>query len=41
MNAPPSPDGPMLVDQLRFMAQEHADEIAYQDLDAGTALTFA
>jgi acyl-CoA synthetase (AMP-forming)/AMP-acid ligase II len=31
----------MLVDQLRFMAQEYADEVAYEDLDSATSLTFA
>src|SRR5690242_18949325 len=39
--APPAPDGPMLVDQLRFMASRHPDDIAYEDLDTGTSLTFA
>src|SRR5262245_58157435 len=38
--APDAPDGPMLVDQLRFMAQRWPNERAYSDLDAGTALTF-
>ena len=38
---PSEPDGPLLVDQLRFMAQRWADEIAYHDLDAGTRITFA
>jgi acyl-CoA synthetase (AMP-forming)/AMP-acid ligase II len=37
---PDEPDGPMLVDQLRFMARRFPDEPAYRDLDAGTALTF-
>ena len=34
------PNGPLLVDQLRFMARVHADEHGYIDLDAKTALTF-
>lgn len=34
------PDGPLLVDQLRFMARKHADERAYVDLDSKTMLTF-
>jgi len=34
------PAGPLLVDQLRFMAQRWPDEIAYRDLDAGTTVTF-
>jgi acyl-CoA synthetase (AMP-forming)/AMP-acid ligase II len=33
--------GELQVDQLRFMARTYADEMAYRDLDAGTALTFA
>jgi acyl-CoA synthetase (AMP-forming)/AMP-acid ligase II len=32
--------GELQVDQLRFMAQTYADEIAYRDLDAGTQVTF-
>jgi acyl-CoA synthetase (AMP-forming)/AMP-acid ligase II len=36
-----APDGPLLVDQLRFMAQQLPDETAYRDLDAAAALTFA
>ncbi len=39
-DGPDAPDGPMLVDQLRFMARNFPDEPAYRDLDAGTALTF-
>ncbi|HEX5615509.1 MAG TPA: long-chain fatty acid--CoA ligase, partial [Acidimicrobiia bacterium] len=35
------PAGPLLVDQLRFMAARHPDEPAYRDLDATAALTFA
>jgi acyl-CoA synthetase (AMP-forming)/AMP-acid ligase II len=31
----------LLVDQLRTMARLHADETAYRNLDAGTAITFA
>jgi acyl-CoA synthetase (AMP-forming)/AMP-acid ligase II len=34
------PAGPLLVDQLRFMARRWPDETAYVDLDAGTDLTF-
>jgi acyl-CoA synthetase (AMP-forming)/AMP-acid ligase II len=33
--------GDLQVDQLRFMANHHAHEPAYRDLDAGTAVTFA
>ncbi|HSO94622.1 MAG TPA: class I adenylate-forming enzyme family protein [Acidimicrobiia bacterium] len=33
--------GELQVDQLRFMAREHADAVAYRNLDAGTAITFA
>jgi acyl-CoA synthetase (AMP-forming)/AMP-acid ligase II len=32
--------GTLLVDQLRFMAREHGDEIAYTDLATGDHLTF-
>jgi acyl-CoA synthetase (AMP-forming)/AMP-acid ligase II len=32
--------GELQVDQLRFMAGRHHDDIAYRDLDAATALTF-
>jgi acyl-CoA synthetase (AMP-forming)/AMP-acid ligase II len=35
------PDGPLLVDQLRFMAARYPDETGYADLNAGTSLTFA
>jgi acyl-CoA synthetase (AMP-forming)/AMP-acid ligase II len=35
------PRGPLLVDQLRFMASELGDELAYRDLDAEHAITFA
>jgi acyl-CoA synthetase (AMP-forming)/AMP-acid ligase II len=34
------PDGPLLVDQLRFMAQQFPDEPGYVDLDAKQTLTF-
>ena len=34
------PQGPLLVDQLRFMAEAHADDNAYEDLDARDAITF-
>src|SRR5262249_47457770 len=33
--------GDLQVDQLRFMAIRDADAVAYRDLDAGTAITFA
>jgi acyl-CoA synthetase (AMP-forming)/AMP-acid ligase II len=33
--------GDLQVDQLRFMANHYANEPAYRDLDAGTAITFA
>ncbi|HEY3724572.1 MAG TPA: class I adenylate-forming enzyme family protein [Acidimicrobiia bacterium] len=33
--------GDLQVDQLRFMADRYSEELAYRDLDAGTALTFA
>ena len=32
--------GDLQVDQLRFMASEHGADVAYRDLDAGTAITF-
>src|SRR4051812_25514217 len=35
------PRGPLLVDQLRFMAEQHGDQTAYRDLDADATLTFA
>ena len=35
------PWGELQVDQLRFMAGEHPDALAYRNLDAGTAITFA
>jgi acyl-CoA synthetase (AMP-forming)/AMP-acid ligase II len=34
------PSGPLLVDQLRFMADRYPDEPGYVDLDAKTTLTF-
>ena len=34
------PQGPLLVDQLRFMADAHSDDNAYEDLDAREAITF-
>ncbi len=37
---PATPDGHLLVDQLRFMAATGGDRTAYTDLDAGTAITF-
>jgi acyl-CoA synthetase (AMP-forming)/AMP-acid ligase II len=40
IDGPDAPDGPMLVDQLRFMARHVPDEPAYRDLDAGSTLTF-
>ncbi|MGZ4712489.1 MAG: class I adenylate-forming enzyme family protein [Acidimicrobiia bacterium] len=33
--------GDLQVDQLRYMAREHPDAVAYRDLDAGTRITFA
>src|SRR4051795_10728174 len=35
------PAGPLLVDQLRFMAAQHADAIAYEDLGREATITFA
>jgi acyl-CoA synthetase (AMP-forming)/AMP-acid ligase II len=35
-----APAGHTLVDQLRFMAQHYPDDVAYRDLNAGTAITF-
>jgi acyl-CoA synthetase (AMP-forming)/AMP-acid ligase II len=35
-----APDGPLLVDQLRFMARRWPDEVAYRDLDVGAGVTF-
>jgi acyl-CoA synthetase (AMP-forming)/AMP-acid ligase II len=32
--------GELLVDQLRFMARRHGDEVAYRDLGSGGAITF-
>ncbi len=32
--------GDLQVDQLRFMAREHGADVAYRELDAGTAITF-
>jgi acyl-CoA synthetase (AMP-forming)/AMP-acid ligase II len=32
--------GDLQVDQLRFMAREHRDDVAYRDLDTGRAVTF-
>jgi acyl-CoA synthetase (AMP-forming)/AMP-acid ligase II len=37
---PDAPEGPLLVDQLRFMARHYPDDVAYRDLDAGAAITF-
>ena len=34
------PDGPLLVDQLRFMARRFPDSAGYVDLDSGSTLTF-
>lgn len=34
------PRGPLLVDMLRFMAEEHAGATAYRNLDAGTSISF-
>ncbi len=33
--------GDLQVDQLRFMARRDGSEVAYRDLDAGTAITFS
>jgi len=33
--------GELQVDQLRFMAREHPDALAYRNLDAATSITFA
>jgi acyl-CoA synthetase (AMP-forming)/AMP-acid ligase II len=33
--------GELQVDQLRYMAREHGDAVAYRNLDAGTAITFS
>ncbi len=33
--------GELQEDQLRFMARTHPDEVAYRNLDAGSAITFA
>ena len=33
--------GELQVDQLRYMAREHPDELGYRNLDADTAITFA
>src|SRR5579871_3427043 len=38
---PEAPDGPLLVDQLRFMAARYPNETGYADLNAGASLTFA
>jgi len=38
---PAAPDGPLLVDQLRYMAAHYPDETAYTDLNANASLTFA
>jgi acyl-CoA synthetase (AMP-forming)/AMP-acid ligase II len=40
MTTPEAPDGPLLVDQLRFMAARWPDEVAYRDIDADAAMTF-
>lgn len=40
MNDTPKPDGPLLVDQLRFMAQQWPSEVAYIDLNAQQHITF-
>ena len=39
-DAPDAPEGPLLVDQLRFMARRFPDEVAYRDLDAEAGITF-
>src|SRR5438552_2425570 len=40
MTAAEAPQGPLLVDQLRFMAARWPDEVAYRDIDADAAITF-
>lgn len=35
------PRGPLLEDQLRFMAAQYPHEPAYRDLDAETTITFS
>ncbi len=35
------PRGPLLVDQLRFMAEAHGEAVAYENLGAETTITFA
>jgi acyl-CoA synthetase (AMP-forming)/AMP-acid ligase II len=40
MSEDDAPRGPLLVDQLRFMARRWPDEVAYRDLDANEAITF-
>src|SRR4029079_7269166 len=37
---PQQPAGPMMVDQLRYMAEVLPDELGYVDLDTQQALTF-
>jgi acyl-CoA synthetase (AMP-forming)/AMP-acid ligase II len=37
---PEKPDGHLLVDQLRFMAARHGDDVAYTNLDSGASITF-
>jgi acyl-CoA synthetase (AMP-forming)/AMP-acid ligase II len=39
-SAAQQPAGPMMVDQLRFMADVHADRLGYVDLDTQESLTF-
>ena len=41
MSVASEPQGHMLVDQLRFMASVHANEVAYRDLNTATDITFA
>ncbi|HUI49662.1 MAG TPA: class I adenylate-forming enzyme family protein [Acidimicrobiia bacterium] len=38
--APAAPEGPLLVDQLRFMARAGGERIAYANLDTATSITF-
>ncbi len=35
------PAGPLLIDQLRFMAYNHGNEIAYENISTGASITFA
>ena len=41
MTAADAPAGPLLVDQLRFMATVRPDEVAYEDIGSGEQITFS